>query len=495
MQRPKGFFLLFIVLPLTLMAYQNCGKSFKSQALLSLSSSCQAQKIATPFQKQKLHVSQSWLKGFRKASPEANQLVLTLDVPCIKNTVGRKSFLGHKLDLQKIPDSMKHYAVSIEIPGSIDKEILSRAVDTNSCILGITEQSKVKKVQFQAAATTVTDPLVPNQEHLDFINFDQSFELRRAGTQKVVVAVIDTGINYNHPDLRTQMWSGPQGERGYNFIAGNNQSLDDDGHGTHVAGIIAAASNNNIGIAGVAGDHVELMSVKVLDQSGDGSVQGVYNGIVYAINSGAEIINLSIEATGRNPLIEQGIFEAINAGVVVTMAAGNANTRLDPNNLFAPAYIGPLYSGAISVASVDVLTGTRSPFSNYSPDYIEIAAPGSYNTATDSGILSTYGNDYLRVMGTSQAAPMITGGAAILMSYLKTQNVGYNPSSVENWLKNVGTLSASNLTSVVHNGDLLDLGALSRETLNAYPVLSDNTGELPGDTSSGNRPPANCLGN
>ena len=463
------------------------GRGFSPIGLTNISSSCPSEKMNSPFKSQKIHVSQTWFKGIRKATTTSNQLVITFDVQCMDSSEKSVRFIGHKINLSKIPHGMKRYSMSFEFPSTVSENSILQAAEGNPCILGITEQMKVR--QFQAAATTtVSDPKVSEQTYLEFLNFDQSLSMRSATTQKIRVAVIDTGVNYNHADLSTQMWSNSRGETGYNFIAGNAFPLDDDGHGTHVAGIIGAANNNNAGIAGIAGDHVEIMAVKVLDAQGGGTAEGVYNGIAFAIANGAEIINLSIESLGKNPLLEQGIFEAVEAGVLVTMAAGNAETLIDANNLYAPAYIGPFYSGAISVASVDTNTEALSSFSNYSSQYIEMAAPGSFDTASGLGILSTYRSDYSRIMGTSQATPMITAGAVLLMAYLKSQNVSYTPASIENWLRSFGKRSLASLSDFVNGGTVLDLGALSQFTLSQIPVNSEGGAPrvLPNDDSASN---------
>ena len=484
------FSILFLSVALV---YQNCGKSFRSQTSSQFSSSCRFNKAQAPFEQTKVHISSAWFKGVRKASPEAQQLIVTVDTACLRENLAAQKFINHSFDFKKIPQGMKKYAFAFDFPSIVDEALIKKVTESNPCILGLTEQKAVRSIPFQSAATSVTDPRVFEQTALDFLGFDDSLEMREATDKKVIVAVIDSGINYNHIELASQMWRGRQGEMGYNFIDNNNFPLDDDGHGTHVAGIIAAQANNNVGIAGLASDQVQLMAVKVLDQNGDGNVQGVYNGIIYAINNGAEIINLSIEARGTNPLIEQGVAEAVRAGVLVTMAAGNASEQLSSDNLFAPAYIGPAYAGAISVASVDVITEQRSSFSNYSPQYLEMAAPGAYDTLNDIGILSTYGDSYSRIKGTSQATPMISAGAALLMAYLKSRNVGYSPSSVEAWLKGKGKRSVPALLGTVEGGDLLDLKALADNTMEQYPVNNSGTSnELPGSTSTGSALPANC---
>src|SRR5262249_46767680 len=112
------------------------------------------------------------------------------------------------------------------------------------------------------------------------------------GSSSVIVAVIDTGVDYNNPELAPNMWTGPGGIHGYNFVANNTDPMDDYGHGTHVAGTIAAVGNNGSGMAGIAWN-VKIMAVKFLDSSGSGSLDGAISAINYAVNNGATISNNS----------------------------------------------------------------------------------------------------------------------------------------------------------------------------------------------------------
>jgi subtilisin family serine protease len=217
---------------------------------------------------------------------------------------------------------------------------------------------------------------------------------RHIDASRVVVAVIDTGIDYTHPDLSGRVLVG------YNFKDGNDDIRDTDGHGTHVAGILGAAGNNGYGIAGVCWD-CKLLAVKVMDGSG-GTDFGAIAGIKYATDVGAKVINLSFTSDNpqRNPLFDLAIQYAVDHGALVVAAAGNQHGPVTaPAN--SPGVV------AVSATSERNFEGLAN-FSNYGPQ-VYIAAPGE-------NILSDYLNQGFRTLsGTSMAAPFISGAAAELL--------------------------------------------------------------------------------
>lgn len=213
------------------------------------------------------------------------------------------------------------------------------------------------------------------------------------GNSNQVVAVLDTGVDYNHEDLDDKTILG------YNFVNNNNNPMDGNGHGTHVAGTAAAETNNGLGIAGVAPD-TSILAVQVLDSSGSGSLANIVDGIIYAADYGAEVINLSLGCNCDTQAMEDAVDYAWDSGSVVVAAAGNSST----STTFEPAS----YDNAIAVGAVDENNNIAS-FSNYG-NWVDVTAPGVE-------IAGTYpSNRYVYLSGTSMASPHVAGLAALLAS-------------------------------------------------------------------------------
>jgi subtilisin family serine protease len=210
----------------------------------------------------------------------------------------------------------------------------------------------------------------------------------------VTVAVIDSGVDASHPDLAGQVLPGAD------FITGTEgTSVDPHGHGTHVAGTIAALTGNGIGVAGAAPD-ARILPVRVLGANGSGYMSDVANGIAYAADHGAGVINLSISSTTQVGAVSNAVAYARSKGVVIVAAAGNARRSGSPTSFPAAD------TGVIAVAAT-TSDDSVAAYSNRG-GYVDVAAPGS-------DILSTYpGNRYGRMSGTSMAAPHVAAVAAIL---------------------------------------------------------------------------------
>jgi len=238
------------------------------------------------------------------------------------------------------------------------------------------------------------------------------------GASNVVIAVLDWGVDLQHPDLATKMWTNP-GEiagngidddgngyvddvYGWDFANDDHDPQDDYGHGTHVAGIAAAATDNGVGIAGVAFNS-SIMAVKVGDgTTGKAAYSDIAYGLMYAADNGAKVINLSLGEHAFSSFLEGAVNYAWNAGCVVVGAVGNHN-RSDP---FYPA----AYDNVIGVSATDQ-SDVKASWSNYGP-HVAVAAPGV-------SIYSTYwnsGSTYAHMGGTSMAAPHMAGIAALLFA-------------------------------------------------------------------------------
>ncbi|MCM3749432.1 S8 family peptidase [Paenibacillus pasadenensis] len=222
------------------------------------------------------------------------------------------------------------------------------------------------------------------------IGAEQAWDVT-TGSGKVTIAVIDTGIDAAHPDLAGKVLEGR------NFSGPAQDTADPNGHGTHVSGIAAAEINNGVGIAGIA-PGVRLLPVRVLDAEGNGKMLNIADGIRYAADRGAQVINLSLGGPARSSTLRAAVRYAVAKGAVVVAAAGNTGSA-------APVYPAA-YDEVIAVGSIGE-TGAPSPFSAYG-SWVDLAAPGEH-------IVSTYlSGSYMYSSGTSMAAPHVAGTAALL---------------------------------------------------------------------------------
>ncbi|WP_342478719.1 S8 family peptidase [Paenibacillus sp. FSL H7-0350] len=230
------------------------------------------------------------------------------------------------------------------------------------------------------------------QWNLPAIETPQGWNLSK-GSKEIVIAVVDTGVQANHPDLKGQLL------KGYNAITSGSTPDDDVGHGTHVAGIIGALTNNEEGVAGISW-YNKILPVKALDNSGAGTTYSVAEGIIWAADQGAKVINLSLGNYADSQFLHDAIKYAYDRDVVIVSASGNDNTE-------RPGYPAA-YEEVIAVAATNA-AGERASFSNYG-DYIDVAAPGE-------SIASTYpDNQYAALSGTSMASPHVAALAGLVRS-------------------------------------------------------------------------------
>ena len=241
-----------------------------------------------------------------------------------------------------------------------------KASDVNDALLKeIAAVPGVRDIASEVKARTLYTPNDPSrnlQWGLQAIDAYSAWDIT-TGSQTVVVGELDTGIDWNHPDLAANMWNDSQGYYGYNFIDNNHipmddniNSYDDTGawlantytyHGTHVAGVIGAAINNGIGVAGMA--QVKLMAVKVMNDSGEGTDVTVALGLNWAVDHGANIITMSLGVDGMSTVLQNAVTYASEHGVVMVAASGNSGE----SQVSFPAS----YPQVIAVGAVDESTG------------------------------------------------------------------------------------------------------------------------------------------
>ncbi len=319
------------------------------------------------------------------------------------------------------------------------------------------------------------------------VNAEEAWSLYSANedSSKVVVALIDTGVDYSHDELTDSIWinsdeiagngldddgNGYIDDRyGWNFYGDSNEVYvgSEDDHGTHCAGTIVASSDNSAGIAGIAGatDNIELMSCKVLGSSeGTGTTADIIEAIAYAEANGAAIANLSLGTS----TFDYGLYLAMKeSDMLFVVASGNDGTNSDTTATYPASYN---LSNIISVANLQS-DGTLASSSNYGKTSVDIAAPGSYILST------TTENTFSYMTGTSMAAPMVTAVAALVYSYYDDLTLDQTRQII---LGSAAPLTV--LDGVVATGGMLDAAAaLSYDltTLTDTAETTDNSGSAP----------------
>jgi len=277
---------------------------------------------------------------------------------------------------------------------------LDRAMDAESVRDLLLTLPSVRYVERNYLVFACNDPMLAQQWGLTRVQAAQAWAIAAPPQRTVYLAIIDTGIDANHPDLAQRMRRHSNGVvYGYNTQVNNADTRDYHGHGTHCAGIAAAHTGNGVGIAGVAGvAPVQVMPVKVLNDQGYGTMSDVARGIAWAADNGAHVLSLSLGGNAGTQQLADAVNYAWNRGCLVVAAAGN-------NGSNAPFYPAS-YDNALAVAASDP-DDRLTDFSQYGA-WVDIAAPGD-------GILSTVpGNRYESWSGTSMACPHVAGAAALI---------------------------------------------------------------------------------
>ena len=255
-----------------------------------------------------------------------------------------------------------------------------------------------------------------NQSSDHDIDAPEAWDIAR-GNESIVIAIVDTGVDWDHPDLATNIWNNSDeildgndtdgngyidDVGGWDFVNNDNNPMDDNGHGTHCAGIASAVTNNSVGIAGVCWN-CTIMPIKGLNSEGSGSNTDLSNAIIYAADNGADVISMSWGSYSSSNLLKDALNYTYNKSVILVAAAGNYY----PIGTCSKHYPAG-YDNVIAVAATDS-SDARASFSNWG-SWIDVAAPGIE-------IYSAYWNDtYATLSGTSMSCPFVAGLTGLILS-------------------------------------------------------------------------------
>ena len=293
-----------------------------------------------------------------------------------------------------------------------------------------------KNLKSDQVGVVPNDPLYSQQGYIQTVKADQVWA-QTTGDSSQVIAIVDTGVDWNHPDLKNKIWKNKleipdngldddgngfrDDIRGWDFINNDNNPMDDNSHGTHVAGIAAAESNNGIGIAGISWK-AKIMPVKVFPASGGTDVSTVVKGINYASNNGATVINMSFSTYGRSITLDNVLKDAFSKNILLVAAAGN-----DAFSIYYLTDIG--LPKTAYPAALPYVFGVQSDggYSNYDPDgpiFSEDVEGLNYELKAPGDAFSTVPNgNYRELIGTSMAAPIISGALALYRSYFPDKTI------------------------------------------------------------------------
>jgi subtilisin family serine protease len=272
-------------------------------------------------------------------------------------------------------------------PGELDDS--ARALETDDTVDSVTYNRR------RSVESVPNDPGYPIQSaSLSALHVESAWNVTRGAG--VTIAILDTGVDLDHPDLAAHLVAGRD------IVNGDNDPNDDFGHGTLVAGAAAAVANNGIGVTGVAGD-ASIMPVKVLGASGTGWDDDIAAGITWATDHGADVINLSLGGPGDSAVLDDAVAYAAAHDVVVVGASGNSNTSV-PNY---PAAI----DAVIAVGATDA-SSTAAWFSGRGW-WVDVAAPGINILSTARGTGATYAT----ATGTSLSSPLVSGVVALMRAH------------------------------------------------------------------------------
>lgn len=370
-------------------------------------------------------------------TPQGNSKNISIEkelfsIKSILSTFSLKEIDRPYIEAKNYPALQNVYLIKLNKPEQLEAMIESLKKDPSV--------EYVEKVAFVKASEHIPNDYSLNSSHLARVSAPNAWEITK-GSSYVKIAIIDTGIDYNHPDLAANM----DVANGYDFVSNDSDPINNvatEAHGTHVAGIAGAVSNNGFGVTSLA-YNVKIIPIRILDENGDGNTVRSTSAIIWAANHGAHIINMSYGGHyGGTPTENSAVQYAFSLGCALVAAAGNQNTN-DPSYPAA-------YPNVFSVANT-TMSDIKNSSSNYG-SWVKISAPGTIYSTTPNGNYSTFN-------GTSMASPIV----ASLMALIKAANP---------------TFTAGNLISRVYdNADNIDylnpgyVGQLGNGRINAIAAL------------------------
>ncbi len=382
------------------------------------------------------------------------------------------------------PSGVKDYTWVADRTYTSDE--LNEMLEADECVVALSDSQAVD------VHALPTDPKAKEQDHFRSLNAGSAYPILLSSSSGQrpyeVIAVIDTGIDMNHPDLKDNLWQNPgeiEGNKidddrngyvddvhGYNFaskIGSPQYQGSTKHHGTFVSGLAAAKSGNGIGVAGIMGHGAKIMMLNVFGTSSSSYTSNSANAIRYAVDNGATIINMSLGGVGKSAAYESALDYAMKNGVTVLAAAGNERNQLGVNYWLSPAAYGSSFNGVISIGAINSQDLSWAAYSNYSATNVELAAPGSENYSTGRGLLSTnLNNTYSRGHGTSYATPVAAGSAALAASMVRARGYAPNGPTIERVLTE-SAKSLATLATKVKSGRVLDLFSMAQFINKTYP--------------------------
>ncbi|MCM2280376.1 MAG: S8 family serine peptidase [Bdellovibrionaceae bacterium] len=378
------------------------------------------------------------------------------------------------------------------LPKSMSWGQLKRQAAEERCLRAVAPETSIRTL-------TTGDPLLGRQDHLPSIGWPTALARFQPVVERaspIVLAVIDTGVDLSHPDLTANSWVNPREVPGNGLDDDFNGYIDDVNgfdfsnwsgecgpksedfyfhHGTHVAGLAAARWGNAGGGAGVNGV-ARIMSLNVFGARKSARVSTLENALRYAVDNGANVINLSIGGREYTSSMRETLRYAVSRGVVIVAAAGNDGVELSWNPATArfvtPAVYGKDIGGMITVTSVDSRTNRLSVFSNFSMFLVELSAPGAFRSGSVSqdGLFSTLPhNGYGNLAGTSMSAPLVSGAAGLAQAWMRVAGHPSSPALIERALVE-SARPAPGAFVYTRSGGILDLDALATWLQNHAPL-------------------------